>query len=42
MSNIDDVRSAFATGALEISKRMSDQINNSVNYPNAGRRVQAQ
>ena len=23
ISNIDDVRSAFATGALEISKRMS-------------------
>jgi hypothetical protein len=40
MSNIDDVRSAFATGALEISKRMSDQINNAVNYPDAGQQVQ--
>jgi hypothetical protein len=29
MTNIDDVRSAFATGILEISKRMSEQIYNS-------------
>lgn len=26
MSNIDDVRSAFSTGVVEISKRMSEQI----------------
>jgi hypothetical protein len=29
MANIDEVRSSFATGALEISKRMSEQINDS-------------
>jgi hypothetical protein len=29
MSNIDDVRSAFEVGTLEISKRMSEQIYNS-------------
>jgi hypothetical protein len=29
MSNIDEVRSAYATGVLEISKRMSEQIFNS-------------
>jgi len=31
MSNIDDVRSAFAIGAVEISKRMSEQIYSTVN-----------
>lgn len=29
MSNLDDVRNAFESGALEISKRMSEQIYNS-------------
>ena len=31
MSNIDDVRSAFAIGAVEIGKRMSEQIYSTVN-----------
>jgi hypothetical protein len=30
MTNIDDVRSAFSTGVLEISERMSEQINRSI------------
>jgi hypothetical protein len=35
MSNIDDVRSAFAIGAVEISKRMSEQIYSTVKYSRA-------
>jgi hypothetical protein len=30
MTNIDDVRSAFSTGVLEISARMSEQIYRSI------------
>jgi hypothetical protein len=30
MTNIDDVRSAFSTGVLEISQRMSEQIYRSI------------
>jgi hypothetical protein len=41
MSNIDGVRSAFATGALEISKRISERIYNSAKYSNAAVRAQA-
>lgn len=42
MSNIDDVRSAFATGAAEIGKRMSEQIYNSAKNSGADVRAQAQ
>jgi hypothetical protein len=36
MSRIDEVRSAFEIGSVEISKRMSDQINNTVKNSAAG------
>jgi hypothetical protein len=42
MSNIDDVRFAFTTGAFEISKRMSEQIYNSAKYSGVDVRAQAQ
>src|SRR5260370_1251981 len=42
MSNVDEVRSAFATGALEISKRMSEQIYDSAKYSSADVRAQTQ
>lgn len=35
MSNIEEIRASFAVGALEISKRMSEHINNSPNYSKA-------
>jgi hypothetical protein len=37
MSNIDEVRSAFATGTLEISKRMSEEIYDSAKYSKSSR-----
>ena len=42
MSNTDELRSAYATGVLEISKRMSEQILNSVGKFTAGEHTQAQ
>jgi hypothetical protein len=41
MSSIDEVRSAFAIGALEISKRMSEQIYKSAKYSGAAVRAPA-
>jgi|SRR5882757_2979600 len=42
MSSIDDLRSAYATGVLEISKRMSDQIFNAAAKFGADEHTQAQ
>jgi hypothetical protein len=42
MSNIDELRSAYATGVLEISKRMSDQIFNATGKFGADEHTQAQ
>jgi hypothetical protein len=42
MSNIDELRSAYATGVLEISKRMSDQIFNATDKFAADEHTQAQ
>jgi hypothetical protein len=42
MSNVDELRSAYAAGVLEISKRMSDQIFNATGKLAADVRAQAQ
>jgi hypothetical protein len=35
ISHVDEIRSAFSIGALEIAKRMSEQIADSTKHPNA-------
>jgi hypothetical protein len=42
MSNIDELRSAYATGVFEISQRMSDQIFNATDKFGANEHTQAQ
>jgi hypothetical protein len=41
MSQADEIRSSFAIGALQIAKRMSEQISESANYPGASPPKQA-
>jgi hypothetical protein len=41
MSNLEDIRTSFGMGILEISKRMAEQINESPNYSKGVRRAQA-
>ncbi len=42
MSNLEEVRSAFATGTIEISKVMSERLSNAARYSKAGVPVTAQ
>jgi hypothetical protein len=35
MSHLDEIRSSFSIGALEIAKRMSEQIADSAKHPGA-------
>jgi hypothetical protein len=42
ISHADEIRSSFAIGALEIAKRMSEQISDTAKHPNAALPKQAQ
>ena len=42
MSHTDEIRSSFAVGALEIAKRMSEQISGSIQHANVAAEKQAQ
>jgi hypothetical protein len=42
MSHVDEIRSSFSVGALEIAKRMSEQVTNSAKNPNTAPATQIQ
>ncbi len=42
MAHVDEIRSSFSVGALEIAKRMSEQVTNSAKIPNTALATQTQ